>query len=247
MNHPTCLTQWCPRIRILSEELPRARKQTRSTVPRVFSSFSLFKNRLSGLTPVGAHRPAGGLLPGKRDAPAGGAQAAAGADGNQLGGRCGGGGATRGRGAQLPSRPRGSLSACLRLPRAAGAADLPPPPGGCLRDPAAALLRGPSCLHPRSVVVRRGPTGDPRPSTRISDPVALWVPWVLQGWRLEVTVVLGPNGLHRNPRGDTCSWQGKNSRVRWLLCRAPNALPRRPNPGVDRLLIAHGFLSSELP
>lgn len=123
-----------------------------------------------------------------------------------------------------------------------------PPPGGCLRDPAAALLPGPSCLHPGSVVVvRRGPTGDPRPSTRISDPVALWVPWVLQGWRLEVTVALGPNGLHRNPRGDTCSWQGKNSRVRWLLCRAPNALPRRPNPSVDRLLIAHGFLSSELP
>ena len=135
INHPTCLTQWCPRIRILSEELPRARKQTRSTVPRVFSSFSLFKNRLSGLTPVGAHRPAGGLLPGKRDAPAGGAQAAAAADGNQLGGRCGGGGATGGLGAQLPSRPRGSLSACLCLPRAAGAADLPPPPRGVSAGP----------------------------------------------------------------------------------------------------------------
>ena len=69
INHPRCLTQWCPRIAILSEERPRARKQIRSTVPRIFSSFSFFKNRLSGLTPVGAHRPAGGLLRGNATRP----------------------------------------------------------------------------------------------------------------------------------------------------------------------------------
>lgn len=136
----------------------------------------------------------------------------------------------------------------LPLPSSGGRRCRPPPsPRGVSAGPRGSSPPG-TFLSPSSLGGGETWTNRrPRPSTRISDPVALWVPWVLQGWRLEVTVVLGPNGLHRNPRGDTCSWQGKNSRVRWLLCRAPNALPRRPNPSVDRLLIAHGFPSSELP